>query len=73
MREIWREEKKVWEECHPDGEDWPEGQEDAASDKGGPEVEIRIERQFETLSLVRDKEDQEKGSGGNEERTKKEE
>jgi len=52
VRELWREEKKVWEEVHPDGEEEDDEQEEeeendkevqAHKKNGSPEVEIGVE------------------------------
>ncbi|GAA5845923.1 hypothetical protein JCM3766R1_000862 [Sporobolomyces carnicolor] len=56
VRELWREEKRVWDECHPDGEDVesePEEQpelEERAEE--GPAIEIGIEEQLESCALT---------------------
>lgn len=69
MRELWREERKVWEECHPEGEeeeiesgDENRGEESEQSGKGGPQLEIGIESQVESLELIeRETKAEEKG------------
>jgi hypothetical protein len=50
VRELWREEKKVWEEIHPDGEEEDDEQHAGENDEvqaqkknGTPEVEIGLE------------------------------
>ncbi|GAA5913371.1 uncharacterized protein JCM6883_003055 [Sporobolomyces salmoneus] len=60
VRELWREERKVWEECHPEGEgeeiesesEEEEEQKPEKPEKGGPQLEIGIESQVESLELV---------------------
>ena len=46
VRELWREEKRVWSEVHPEGEE-----EESEEEEGGPDVEIRLESQVERLKV----------------------
>jgi len=49
VRELWREEKRVWEECHPEG---PEEEEsESECDEGGPDVEIGFEEEVGKLKI----------------------
>ncbi|GAA5913462.1 hypothetical protein JCM5296_003639 [Sporobolomyces johnsonii] len=65
VRELWREEKRVWGEVHPEGEDEHEheGEEDTV-DKGkkderardaSPKVEIEVEMEGLALGTAEDK------------------
>lgn len=49
VRELWREEKRVWEECHPDGLE--EEESESECDEGGPDVEIGFEEEVGKLKI----------------------
>ncbi|GAA5991588.1 hypothetical protein JCM5350_002625 [Sporobolomyces pararoseus] len=65
--ELYREEKRVWEECHPDGEEEEEEKEEEEEEnlnddgeenkKGDPKVEIGIERQIEDMKISIDEQE----------------
>jgi hypothetical protein len=64
VRELWREEKRVWEECHPDGEEEEESEDENEDDKvGTPKIEIELEERLSDVKIVTAEEELEEGEG----------
>ncbi|GAA5951160.1 hypothetical protein JCM21900_004360 [Sporobolomyces salmonicolor] len=60
VRELWREEKRVWGEIHPEGEDQHGGEEDTNTQEergrdASPKVEIEVEMERLALDTAEDK------------------
>ncbi|GAA5944157.1 uncharacterized protein JCM15063_000164 [Sporobolomyces koalae] len=59
VNDLYREERRVWDECHPDGEDYVESAhsecdddgDDEPAKQGNPQIEIGIEQSVTQLDL----------------------